>query len=394
MIETRVSMRVSRFFYVVCCALTVATPAFGKPTITGVSDARAAVVTSSANAPDELQLRVDVAAKTLLLNLQINQNLTRQAAPFVADIANGKHRVYNGTIDKNPQSWVRVTLIDGYWVGVIWDGANLWLLDPAIQHLALAHAIGVLDTGTVVFSASDLQMPGGFDDRGVPVPSPAMPARNTSLIAASTVQASTQKYLAMTLVLDTEFQTAYGSSAASQAVAILNVVQGFYAAQVGVDVYLYSLQPLASDGTLTGTDPNSLLTAFGTFVSGGAVPFAGDAHLLSGKDFDGSTIGLGYIGSLCSSNFSLAVVQTTFGAAGSGVVMAHELGHNFGAEHDGDGNSCPSSGFIMQASVNFSSLPTSFSSCSLTYFSDYIAQSSPACIDSATPDIIFANGFD
>ena len=193
----------------------------------------------------------------------------------------------------------------------------------------------------------------------------------------------------MTLVLDTEFQTSYGSSAASQAIAeVLNVVQGFYAAQVGVDVYLYSLQPLSSDGTLTDPDSNNLLTAFATCMTGGAIPFAGDAHLLSGKDFDGSGIGLGYIGSLCSRNFSIAVVQSTFSTAGSGVVMAHELGHNFGAEHDGDGNSCPSSGYIMQASVNFSSLPTSFSSCSLTYFDDFITQNSPTCIDSATPDII------
>ena len=168
-------MRVGRFFYVVCCALTLAAPAFGKPTITEVSDSRAAVVTSSANAPDQLQLRVDIPARTLLLNLQINRNLTRQAAPFVADIANGKHRVYSGSIDKDPQSWVRITLIDGYWVGVIWDGANLWLLDPATQHLALARAIGVPASGTVVFSASDTHAV-GFDDHGVPVPSSAMPA--------------------------------------------------------------------------------------------------------------------------------------------------------------------------------------------------------------------------
>ncbi len=386
-------MRIAHFIYVIFLTLTMAAPALGKPTITSVSDARASVVTSSATAADALQLRVDVAATTLLLNLQINQPLTRQATPFVADIANGNHRVYAGSIDKNPQSWVRITLIDGYWVGVIWDGANLWLLDPATQHLALARANGVPDNGTVVFSANDLQMPGGFDDHGVPVPMPAMPARSTRGVAINTVQTSTQMYLAMTLVLDTEFQSAYGSSAASQAIAILNVVQGFYAAQAGVDVYLYSLKQLAADGTLTGTDPNSLLTAFGTLMSSGALPFAGDAHLMSGKDFDGSTVGLGYIGSLCSSNYSLAVVQTTFSAAGSGVVMAHELGHNFGAEHDGDGNSCPSSGFIMQASVNLSNLPTSFSSCSLTYFSDYITQNSPTCIDSATPDVIFANGF-
>jgi hypothetical protein len=270
----------------------------------------------------------------------------------------------------------------------------LWLLDPATQHLALARAIGVPDSGTVVFSANDMRMPAGFDDRGVPVPSPAMPARDTSLIASSATQTSTQEYLAMTLVLDTEFQTLYGSSAASQAVAILNVVQGIYAAQLDVDVYLYSLQPLASNGTLTATDSNSLLIAFSTLMSGSAIPFAGDSHLLSGKNFDGSGIGLGYVASLCSRAYSTAVVQGTFSAAASGVVMAHELGHNFGANHDGDGNSCPASGFIMQASLDPSQLPTLFSTCSLTYFNDFITSDSPACIRNATPDIIFADEFD
>jgi len=57
-------------------------------------------------------------------------------------------------------------------------------------------------------------------------------------------------------------------------------------------------------------------------------------HLFTGKDIDGSIIGIAYIGVLCAvPTLSFGITQHYMEAANAGI-FAHELGHNFGAGHD------------------------------------------------------------
>ena len=70
------------------------------------------------------------------------------------------------------------------------------------------------------------------------------------------------------------------------------------------------------------------------------------ATLWTGRNFNGSTIGIAFLGAVC---FNLRYnVCENFTANGNllRVVHSHELGHNWDATHDGGG------GFIMSASVN------------------------------------------
>lgn len=196
----------------------------------------------------------------------------------------------------------------------------------------------------------------------------------------------------MTLVLDVEFGQRHGSNAAATAVAMLNIVEGFYSAQAATQVSLHALKALAGNGSLTSTNAHTLLDAFVDYGRAGHVAFSGVAHLLSGKDFDGHTAGLAYVGVVCNPNWGYGVDQATFSAAAASVILAHEIGHNYDARHDGDGNSCPASGYIMQPSVNLGALPTGFSSCSLDSFQQFRGGSPPACM--ALPDLILANGFE
>ena len=53
-------------------------------------------------------------------------------------------------------------------------------------------------------------------------------------------------------------------------------------------------------------------------------------------------------------------------------MIAHEMGHNFGMEHDGDGNSCSASGKVMAASQSGSDPAVEFSSCSAVYFETWL----------------------
>ncbi|HET8898489.1 MAG TPA: M12 family metallo-peptidase [Rhodanobacteraceae bacterium] len=346
-------------------------------------------------APNALKMWVHTPSGTLRLTLEPAQAFARMLAPQIAAVRRGQTRFYDGHVIGQPGSWVRLTRIGTEWSGAIRSGDDLWLIDPASQHPVLAGRMGARAGEALVFRDTDII---GIDrvDFGAVLP-PFAATPSARLNRPATVQLDTPQALGITLVLDTEFQQQYGSSAESVAAAALHVADGFYSAQLNTHLLVYAIQSLASNGSLTSTDSGALLDAFSAYSSAG-LPFSGLAHLLSGKNFDGSTIGLAWLGSpqtnfvptLCDSQWGTGVDQATFSIAYNGSLLAHEMGHNFGASHDGDGNSCPSSGYIMEPSLHGA---TAFSTCSLTAINAYLDARQPACL---TPfnDVIFQNDFE
>ncbi len=370
------------------------------PVLQQASPAHVAATTSLANAPATLHLEVDTPDGPLGLNLRPATRMQSQAARVVAAVREGRTRLYKGRVAGRPASWVRMARIDGAWLGAIAVDGKLWLLDPARQHPQLARSLGLSDKDSLVFTLDDFRGLDVIDDGGVLPPATTSRSLAYGISDAPRNRTASSYHLGVTLVLDTEFQAHYGANAQSTAVGILNIVDGFYTAQADTQVYLYDLVSLASDGSLTSTDPQALLNAFASY-SQASLPFSGLAHLLSGKDFDGSTIGLawtgvadpGYADTVCNSYYGTGVDQQTFSAAASAATLAHEMGHNYGAAHDGDGNSCPVSGYIMNATTNTGNPPTQFSGCSLDYFVAYRSVHSTPCL-AAPPDVIFNNGFE
>ena len=58
--------------------------------------------------------------------------------------------------------------------------------------------------------------------------------------------------------------------------------------------------------------------------------------LYSGIDLDGVTVGFAFMGTMCSSRASTALVQDGGRSLESvASTAAHEMGHNFNMDHDG-----------------------------------------------------------
>ncbi|XP_062576119.1 uncharacterized protein LOC134238008 [Saccostrea cucullata] len=129
-------------------------------------------------------------------------------------------------------------------------------------------------------------------------------------------------------------------------------------------------------------DSSNALNNFRTWISSASgLPGYDHAMLFTGYDLtsggSSSNAGLAWLSATCTAS-SNSIVEDHFDAI-IATVAAHELGHNLGAAHDGDGNSCladdkytmsPSSGGVTDSrAINH----WSFSSCSVSYFEQYIA---------------------
>ncbi|XP_040293673.1 disintegrin and metalloproteinase domain-containing protein 12 [Bufo bufo] len=94
-----------------------------------------------------------------------------------------------------------------------------------------------------------------------------------------------------------------------------------------------------------------------------------NAQLVSGVHFQGTTIGMAPIMSMCTADKSGGVVMDySDNPLGGAVTLAHELGHNFGMNHDTMERGCNCKGYdkggcIMTPSTAYP-FPTVFSSCS------------------------------
>uniref|UniRef100_A0A667XR84 ADAM metallopeptidase domain 28 n=1 Tax=Myripristis murdjan TaxID=586833 RepID=A0A667XR84_9TELE len=102
------------------------------------------------------------------------------------------------------------------------------------------------------------------------------------------------------------------------------------------------------------------------------------AHLISGIDFEGATVGLAYVATACSGH-SVGVVQDhNDQAIAIGATLAHEMGHNLGMSHDA--SDCVCSGDINCVVFLSWVIPKSFSSCSSNNYEQYLTSRSPGCM--------------
>lgn len=92
-----------------------------------------------------------------------------------------------------------------------------------------------------------------------------------------------------------------------------------------------------------------------------------NAQLLTGIHFEGGVVGKALKGPICTYEFSGGVNMWHSDVVGLvATTVAHEMGHNFGMDHDKDDCECPDDKCIM-APASSTMKPTFWSSCSLEY---------------------------
>ncbi|MDR4493425.1 MAG: M12 family metallo-peptidase [Nitrospirales bacterium] len=284
-----------------------------------------------------------------------------------------KHmRFYRGRLEGIPDSWVRLTHTGSLWSGMIWDGQEAYIIDSLSIIAPTLRTIPVdPSSGHVIYRVSDTRdlgtrVCGMAKGGGMPFqPMQGYDGLMEELRDRVGVTArGATRNLDMAVVTDQEFGFANADPEAA-VIARMNVVDGIFSEQLGVQISLVDVLPLQNNGGLTSTNANTLLNQFSELTSSASFNHPGVAHLFTGRMLDGDTVGIAFLRSLCDPQFGVGVNQVIGNGTAGALTVAHELGHNFGAPHDDEfGSPCASTPgiYLMNPFVNGSD---QFSPCSL-----------------------------
>ncbi|GAA6108652.1 disintegrin and metalloproteinase domain-containing protein 12 isoform X1 [Tachysurus ichikawai] len=247
---------------------------------------------------------------------------------------------YHGEVEGHIDSDVSLSTCSGL-RGFILLTNEMFMVEPAFEP----------DNGThMVYRGEHLRFPSGICGHG----------HNMSNISQGNVQEllqsfnsrhkrdaqKTTKYVELIIVADNREYHKHGKDVekVKQRMAeIANYVDKFYRV-LNIRVALVGLEVWSdSDKCAVTQDPFTTLHEFLDWRKLKLLPLRphDNAQLISGVYFQGTTIGMAPIMSMCTAEQSGGIVMDhSDNPLGAAVTLAHELGHNFGMNHDTPERGC------------------------------------------------------
>ncbi|XP_038599903.1 disintegrin and metalloproteinase domain-containing protein 12 [Tachyglossus aculeatus] len=327
----------------------------------------------SQNPPEALTVRMHVEGQKLTVALQRNDGLFASRytethhskdGTDVSLPGNGTGRCYyHGSVRGSPGSSVSLAACSGL-RGFIQHGNKSFVFEP----------LGRGGSGHKITPMARLGSRPGACGHGLARPDPLQlfpaparrPKRETQKMA---------KYVELVMVADNrEFQRQGKDveKVKQRLIEMANHVDKLYR-PLNVRIVLVGVEVWSSlDRCIISQDPFLSLHEFLDWRKLKLLPRRqhDNAQLVSGVFFQGTTVGMAPLLSMCTVEQSGGIVMDhSDHPVGTAVTLAHELGHNFGMNHDTPdrGCSCPSAGekggCIMNPSTGYP-LPGAFSSCS------------------------------
>ncbi len=357
------------------------------------------ISTLSAHATGQ-RTQLSVYGSQLTLRLEHNKPLT-ESLPAQAS----GPTLLRGSLEGKPQSWARLTKTNAGTYGLIWDGAELYVIEPSADiRSALAVSLPVPNSETVIFKLSDTTIDLGAEYCGSHQAATANVDTGLATYQAIAGELSDQTASATggpTLILelqalaDAAVRARYSSDqAARDAIMVrLNNIDGIFSAQMGLQIHAANVTVYDQDSTAlsASSSADTLLNSLGQLRSSDPVMRTYAAtHLFTGRDLDGDTLGIAYMSSICGARYGSSLSELrNRGAWIDSLVAAHELGHQLGAVHDGEGvcGGTAAQSYLMGSQINGSS---ELSQCSRD--SIFATLQYAACLIPVTePDVTIAS---
>lgn len=348
--------------------------------------------------PLTAELRVMAEGRELILDLEKNEHLfapaytetcyTASGNPQTTTLKSEDHCFYHGTVRKVDESSVTLSTCRGI-RGLIIVRSNLsYIIEPVPNS----------DNQHRIYRSEHLKLPPGncgFEHSRPTSKDWALQFTHQTKKQPRRMKREdlhSMKYVELYLVADyAEFQKNRHDQDATKhkLMEIANYVDKFYRslsiriALVGLEVWTHG------DKCEVSENPYSTLWSFLSWRRKLLAQKSHDnAQLITGRSFQGTTIGLAPLMAMCSVYQSGGVsMDHSENAIGVASTVAHEIGHNFGMSHD-SAHCCSASaadgGCIMAAATGHP-FPKVFSSCNRKELDRYLQSGGGMCL-SNMPD--------
>ncbi|XP_072252136.1 disintegrin and metalloproteinase domain-containing protein 19 [Leuresthes tenuis] len=346
--------------------------------------------------PAEVQVLISAEGKELRLHLEKNEQLlapgyqeiwyTTDGARKSSFPANTGHCFYHGKVLGMESSSVVLSTCSGLRGMISLNASVSYLIEPlpdstdAQQHAVFRAESLHLPRGSCLHHHGNEEHDNRLPDfiRGMMSPRRGREKRELG---------KNMKYVELLLVADKAEFERHGSNLEKTKLKLLeaaNLVDKYYKA-LSIRVALIGLEVWSNQDLINVSDnPHSTLAAFLSWRSKQLNHLSNDnAQLITGKAFQGTTIGLAPLKAMCSEYQSGGVnadhSELPFGVAAT---MAHEMGHNFGMSHDTAGccRARAEDGGCIMAAATGDPFPRLFNDCNLKELRSYLNSGGGKCL--------------
>ena len=309
-------------------------------------------------------LTFDALGQRFELELEPNQRLLRHigASELPANVS-----IYRGRLTGKPNSWARIVITNGVPTGMIWDGQEMLALEASSDRTA-AEIYRLRDTWVQPGTMSC----GTGGEATTLATAYATITDEISPIVARAEGAVDE--IRIGLVADFEFTQSMGDSVEADMLTRINNVDGIFSEQLDLQITVDHVDVFdQADDPFTLSEAGELLDELVEYRR--VTPeqnSLGLTYMFTGRTLDGSTVGIAYLGTVCRSSVAASLGEGRRGVTTDSLIAAHEIGHNFGAEHDGEADSpceATTGDWIMSPKV---SNVDQFSSCSINTMRPFI----------------------